>query len=261
MKYSLHNLLLTALVIIPFSALAQTSNTASASGWSKKIESQSKVSKNPDLSRETRGLADSKLPNPGDTIPAPDNGPKSTMTRDAVASGQFNQTVDGSAAKGSTDPVRPNGTSAQDKHNTGIAPAISNNDIIGNNNTDSTNSNAVGTGRLNPGSTSSANISVTGSLRGPSKNDGMSANNSTDSSLRDSSTTNPSTSTQSGGATLSNSTSVSGTATPLGIAGASTSSLSSDGRSANTSSLSGSSSTGGGSLSSGSSGGSRASGL
>jgi hypothetical protein len=101
----------------------------------------------------------SKVSAPGQTVEAPDNGTKATMTRDAVASGRFNRTIDGSVAHGTTD-----GTAIQ----SGATP---NNTIAGTrsttpvNNNNTANAPVVGSSRLTAGSTSSANVQTTGSLQ------------------------------------------------------------------------------------------------
>lgn len=205
-------------------------------------------------------VGNSKISSPGQTVAAPDNGSKSTLTRNAVASGRFNQTVDGSVARGTTD-----GTAIQ-------SSSTSNNAIAGTRATTRINSNNIanapvaGSASLTAGGTSSAQINSTGSLTDSSAPPVISGNRFGNALEPDDSTTalsNARISPASGNSTaattgtLSNSTSPSATGSSTGIAN-SGGSLSGDGRSANTSSLSGNTgagSVGSGSLSSGSSGG------
>lgn len=193
---------------------------------------------------------------PGKTVAAPDNGSKSTLTRDAVASGRFNKTIDGSAARGTTDSVgMQNATSANNAiAGTRATPPVNSNNIA--------NTPVAGSTSLSAGSTSSAHIQMTGSLT-DSPSQPISSGSRYGNSLEPDNSTalsNAGIAPAAGGnatlggastptGTLSNSGSVSATGSPSGIAG-STGSLSGDGRSANTSSLSGAGATAGsGSLS------------
>ncbi|MDB5492556.1 MAG: putative peptidoglycan binding domain [Micavibrio sp.] len=179
-------------------------------------DANSEVSSNPDLSRETRGLAGSKMSPPGKTVPAPDNGPKSTLTRDAVASGQFNETIDGSHARGTTD-----GTAVQN-NTTANNPTAG---IAGTRSTPVNGSSVVGNSNLSAGTTSSASVQTTGSLqataapRTGSLSGGGTATNNVDG--RTSPGSPPTSSSALGGraaGSLSNSTSTAATGSASGIA-------------------------------------------
>jgi len=153
---------------------------------------------------------------PGKTVAAPDNGSKATMTRDAVASGKFNETIDGSPARGTTDGTALQNNTTANNPTAGIAtrsnPVTSGSSVVGNSN-------------LSAGSTSSASVQTTGSLQATAAPQAAgtagsgTASNNVDG--RNTPGSPPTTSSAVGGraaGSLSNSTSLSATGSTAGIA-------------------------------------------